>query len=382
VHLALAAADSKEALRRELSDSGFKDIREPHPAVFSYEVESKAPALLPYLAFARQLLLDAHEVSAPSIRAWASLLVGAVAGVLPDQQLWSLHVYPLKQQSTSPRMGARAWHTRARAGQRVLLAKPPAAQDSEERGAPQAGDNRCRLIRDAAMELLHERRRHLARYIREQPLPFDESESLVQLALTSPEHGFLSVALAPQPFRQRHVLSCFRGGHVAPTRDRQAPSRAFGKLVEAEARMGRRISARDSCVDLGASPGSWTYVAARRGAKVTAVDRAELRADLMHDKNVLFRRSDAFQFRPEGPVDWLLCDVIGAAERTAELLLSWVRERWCRHFIVTLKVDDGGSPVVLSHLKRVLPELTSELWLLRLCANKKEVTAFGTIVAP
>jgi 23S rRNA (cytidine2498-2'-O)-methyltransferase len=81
-------------------------------------------------------------------------------------------------------------------------------------------------------------------------------------------------------------------------------------------------------------------------------------------------------------VDWLLCDVIGAAERTSELLLNWVRERWCRHFIVTLKVDDSGSPAVLSHLKRVLPELTSELWLLRLCSNKKEVTAFGTIVAP
>jgi 23S rRNA (cytidine2498-2'-O)-methyltransferase len=369
-------------LRGELSDAGFENIRELQLGVFSYEVESEVLARLPYLAFARQLLPNAREVSAPSIRAWATLLVAAVAGVLPDQQLWSLHVYPFKQPSASTRMGARAWHTRARAGQRVQLPEPPARQSHEVGDAPEAGDNRCRLIRDAAMELLHERRRHLARYIREQPLMFDESESLVQLALTSPERGFISMALAPEPYGQRHVLSCFRGGHVPPARDKQAPSRAFGKLLEAEARLGRRISARDSCVDLGASPGSWTYVAARRGAKVTAVDRADLRADLMHDKNVRFRRGDAFQFRPDGPVDWLLCDVIGAAERTSELLLNWVRERWCRHFVVTLKVDDSGSPAVLSHLKRVLPELTSELWLLRLCSNKKEVTAFGTIVAP
>jgi hypothetical protein len=34
---------------------------------------------------------------------------------------------------------------------------------------------------------------------------------------------------------------------------------------------------------------------------------------------------------------------------------------------------------VLAQLKRELPDLTSELGLLRLCANKKEVRAFGTI---
>ena len=86
-------------------------------------------------------------------------------------------------------------------------------------------------------------------------------------------------------------------------------SRAFAKLAEAELRLGRRIAARDTCVDLGASPGSWTYVAVRRGARVTAVDRADLREDLMQHKNVRFERGDAFRFEPASPVDWLLCDV-------------------------------------------------------------------------
>ena len=47
--------------------------------------------------------------------------------------------------------------------------------------------------------------------------------------------------------------------------------------------------------------------------------------------------------------------------------------------VVTLKVDHTGSGAVLTRLKRELPELTSELDLLRLCSSKKEVCAFGTV---
>ena len=160
--------------------------------------------------------------------------------------------------------------------------------------------------------------------------------------------------------------------------DKQAPSRAFAKLLEAEVRMGRRIAARETCVDLGASPGSWTYVAARRGARVTAVDRSELRDDLMREPRVRFEQGDAFRFAPAAPVDWLLCDVIARAERSAELLSRWLRERWCKHFVVTLKLDDDGSETLLAAVRSDLRTLATEHWLLKLSANKKEVCAFGS----
>ncbi len=247
------------------------------------------------------------------------------------------------------------------------------------RAAPRVGSSRCQLIRETLIELLERRRRHLGRWLRHRDASFFPDESLVQLLLVSPDEGFLSIAPAPAPFQLRHVISCFSGGEVPLATDKEAPSRAFAKLVEAEARMGRRIARGETCVDLGASPGSWTYVAARRGAHVTAVDRAELRGDLMQRANVSFQRGDAFRFRPAAPVDWLLCDVIAAAERSAELLLRWLRERCCQRFIVTLKLDDAHSGEVLAQLKRELPPLTSELWLSRLCANKKEVCAFGAL---
>jgi 23S rRNA (cytidine2498-2'-O)-methyltransferase len=156
-------------------------------------------------------------------------------------------------------------------------------------------------------------------------------------------------------------------------------------LVEAELRLGRAIQAGETCVDLGASPGSWTYVAVSRGARVIAVDRSPLREDMMRSRQVDFRPGDAFRFQPPGPVSWLLCDVITAPERTEELLLEWLRRSWCRHFVVTLKVGKeqmtGGERrglQVLADLKRKLPPLTHELFLTRLCANKREVCAFGS----
>ena len=209
------------------------------------------------------------------------------------------------------------------------------------------------------------------------PRPFTPADSLVQLILTAPEHAFLSGAPTPLPFNQRHLLSPFPGGEIPVASDKAAPSRAFAKLVEAELRLGRGIQSGDTCVDLGAAPGSWTYVAVRRGARVTAVDRSPLRDDLLHDPRVHFQPGDAFRYFPPHPVDWLLCDVIAAPERTATLLVEWLRHRRCRHFIVTLKTRDAAAAGVLERLKRELPPLTSEWFLTRLCANKKEICAFG-----
>lgn len=372
MHLVLAAADSRDPLVRELSHAFPERSRELAPGMFACELEPAEAALLPRLVFARQVLPDARPLNASSIRAWAGLVVDAIAGVLPDDAPWSLHVYPFEAVAAGSRLGARAFHTRSRE-------KQTRAEPKLERSETSALGSRCRMIRESTLELLQKRRRHLARALRPDTGPFFEDESLVQLVLTAPEAGLLSLAPASLPFEQRRVMSFFPGGDAPLAADKHAPSRAFAKLVEAEARLGRRILARETCVDLGASPGSWTYVAVQRGARVTAVDRSELRADLMEHPRVRFEQGDAFRFQPAAPVDWLLCDVIARAERSAELLSRWLRERWCRHFVVTLKLDDAGSEAVLAELKRTLPALSSELWLLRLSANKKEVCAFGAL---
>lgn len=223
MHLVLAAADSRDALQQELQQSLPGSRQEIRPGLFACDFAVPEGDRLPFLVFARQLLPDAKAVRAASIRTWATLLVDAVAGILPDEKTWSLHVVPFKELTADSRMGARAWHSRARAQQ----PRPSSTQE----GAQTIGPQRCRLIREATLEILHKRRRHLLRSLRQHEGIFVEDEALVQLVLLSPEQGFLSVVNAPLPFRQQHVVSCFPAGEVPLAVDKQAPSRAFAKLV-------------------------------------------------------------------------------------------------------------------------------------------------------
>ncbi len=297
---------------------------------------------LPTLAFSRQLFPTAEAVSAASIREWSERLFDSGCGRVPEGQPWRLHVAP-------------------------------------HYGSSGAGANRVRLIHEAFREMLHKKRRHLLRALEEVEAPFCEHTSLVQLLLTAPDAGFLSVTIAPLPWQLRRCVWPFVKGELPVASDKGAPSRAFAKLVEAEQRLGLRICADETCVDLGASPGSWSYVALNRGARVTAVDRSALREDLMTNPRLTFRRSDAFKFTPDAPVDWLLCDVIAAPERSVELILDWVRNRRCRRFVVTIKFKGHGDYAKLEPLKRALPSLCGEFFLMRLCANKNEACAAGTV---
>ena len=296
----------------------------------------------PVLAFARQLLPLAEPVAGASIRDWSERLFTAVSGRLVEGQPWRLHL----------------------------------ATHYGERGA---GENRVRLIGEALGELLRKKRRHLMRGLEEGAAPFGERTSLVQALLTGPDAGFLSVAPAPLPWQWRHSVWPFVKGEVPVASDKAAPSRAFAKLVEAELRLGRRIAAGETCVDLGACPGSWSYVAVNRGARVVAVDRSPLREDLMRDPRVRFEQGDAFKFVPEAPVDWLLCDVIAAPERSVGLVLDWLRGRRCRRLVVTIKFKGHDEYAKLEPLKRALPEFCDDFFLTRLCANKNEVCAGGVV---
>ena len=325
-HLALAS-ELPEGRRRELPGIGW---------LCEHDLTQT-----PLLAFARQTLPQIAEASAVSINAWADRLIDAVAGVLPDDQPWQLHLWP-------------------------------------EYGEGRAGLNRCELIRTAMKERLKKRRRHLLRSLSDDMLPFTPQSSLVQCFLTSPETGWISVSTAPQPFELRGIISPFVRGFIPWAEDKAAPSRAFAKVVESELRLGRQINAGETVVDLGASPGSWSYVALKRGAHVIAIDRSELREDLMRSPHLRFETADAFKYRPPQMVDWLICDVIAAPQRSIDLLLEWLREGRMRHFIVTIKFKGADEYPLLAQLKEEAPPLCADFRLTRLCANKNEVCAFGS----
>jgi 23S rRNA (cytidine2498-2'-O)-methyltransferase len=386
MNLLLAAEDSEAELRSELAQA-FPNLASSltsKPAVYGAllvpaEFEILPHERLPELVFARQLLPHARAVRSESIRDWAWTIAAEVAGALPEEQPWSLHIGPHYGARVIHRIGARAWHSATRRGPGGRRGASPQAGNVENAvSAADAGRHRCDLIRDGVIDRLQKVRRHLLRRLQQVAAPFTPQSSLVQVLLTNPEAGFLSIAHAPVPFEQRHLISPFPKGFLPIASDKSAPSRAFAKLSEALLRFGHPISSGEICVDLGAAPGSWTWFTANRGARVIAVDRALLREDLMGNRMVQFQTGDAFRFAPVGAVDWLLCDVIAPPQRNAGLLLKWLRNGWCRNFVVTLKLQEEPGTDVLPALKSELPPLTREVFVKRLCANKKEVCAFGS----
>lgn len=124
---------------------------------------------------------------------------------------------------------------------------------------------------------------------------------------------------------------------------REAPSRSTLKLAEAileilseeeraQLRPGRRA------VDLGASPGGWTWQLANRGMKVTAVDNGPIDSALMESGLVEHLRADGFTFRPRHPVDWLVCDMVEKPARIVDLVARWFERGDCRAAIFNLKL--------------------------------------------
>ena len=122
--------------------------------------------------------------------------------------------------------------------------------------------------------------------------------------------------------------SPFANGEVAFVEDRTGPpNRAYLKLWEALVRLGRWPVPGERCLDLGASPGGWTYVLARLGADVIAVDKAPLDPRVAAMAGVEWRGESAFALEPAsvGPVDWLFSDIVCYPARLLRLVETLAR---------------------------------------------------------
>jgi 23S rRNA (cytidine2498-2'-O)-methyltransferase len=123
-----------------------------------------------------------------------------------------------------------------------------------------------------------------------------------------------------------------------------APSRSTLKLAEAlmqfiaAGEQTRRLAPGMTAVDLGASPGGWTWQLVQRGLSVIAVDNGDIDARLLETGQVKHRRDDGFHFRPAQPVDWLVCDMVESPARIARLAAQWIAAAWCREAIFNLKL--------------------------------------------
>ena len=125
---------------------------------------------------------------------------------------------------------------------------------------------------------------------------------------------------------------------------RQAPSRSTLKLEEAwhhfipREQWDERLAPGMTAVDLGASPGGWTWQLVNRDIEVIAVDNGPMNEELLESGLVGHYRADGFAFRPKRPVNWMVCDIVEKPAKNAALLETWIGEGLCREAVVNLKL--------------------------------------------
>ncbi|MFW2374790.1 MAG: 23S rRNA (cytidine(2498)-2'-O)-methyltransferase RlmM [Gammaproteobacteria bacterium] len=125
---------------------------------------------------------------------------------------------------------------------------------------------------------------------------------------------------------------------------KNAPSRSTLKLEEAfktmldESEQLRYLQNGMSAVDLGASPGGWTWQLVQRSMMVVAIDNGPMDQALMDSGQVQHIKADGFKYRPEKPVDWLVCDMVERPLHISRMISRWLVEGHCRHTAFNLKL--------------------------------------------
>ncbi|HKU36531.1 MAG TPA: 23S rRNA (cytidine(2498)-2'-O)-methyltransferase RlmM, partial [Polyangiales bacterium] len=260
------------------------------------------------LTFARQgfevraLLHEADE------QRLADALALAAAPELRGER-YALHVF-VPDSTPGNRLAQAAERVAQRLGQQLLAAGPGAAVDSAS------------LRRDTA--------------------------TLLQVCVFGPDRAALGVVPSDQ------ALSIWPGGRARMRLSSDRPSRAARKLEEALAWLGTGPGAGETCVDLGAAPGGWSWLLLQRRASVIAVDPARLEPALLEQRRLRHVQASAFDWQPETPVDWLFCDMAWRPLEVAQMLGRWARRRQTRMLVTNFKLPMKRKAEMVARLREVL----------------------------
>ncbi len=166
--------------------------------------------------------------------------------------------------------------------------------------------------------------------------------------------------------------SPFPNGEVQFVEDKMAPpNRAYLKLWEALTLLGRYPGPGERCLDLGSSPGGWTWVLQSLGVRVVSVDKAPLAPAIAELPRVEFRQTSAFALVPAevGQVDWLFSDVVCYPARLFALVERWLESGLARNLVCTLKFQGATDHTTISRFAAI-----PGARLMHLHHNKHELT--------
>ena len=169
--------------------------------------------------------------------------------------------------------------------------------------------------------------------------------------------------------------------------DELAPSRSYLKVEEAYIVLGREPATGETVCDLGAAPGGWSYSAAKRGARVVAIDNGPLKGGALGHPQIAHLCADAFKFLPRAgeTFDWLFCDLLEEPHHVLQHIVTpWLTHGWCRRFVVNLKFGRVDAVALLRELRAPDSPFTQHAPGTRICHlyhDREEFTVVGEVSA-
>ncbi len=240
---------------------------------------------------------------------------------------------------------------------------------------------RATLLADAFLERMQTfRKRAMTRHQDWLATQRRRDAIVIQGVMTARNVVWLSVA-RPTRLPDGRFIPCV--GPDPTTRiphDATAPCRSYYKLEEALLEAGMAPRPSETCVDLGAAPGGWTWSALRRGARVIAVDAADLAPAIADHPNCDHRRDNGYAFMPARRVDWLFCDMIVRPMATLGLLERWLAASACRRFVVNVKFrGKDPSTIVVAARELAVRFSLARFAIFHLVHDRNEITLFGSV---
>ncbi len=152
------------------------------------------------------------------------------------------------------------------------------------------------------------------------------------------------------------------------------PNRAYLKLWEAITLLDKQPQKGESALDLGASPGGWTYVMQSLGTTITGVDKALLDPKIAALPSVHFLQQSAFALDPatlDQTYDWVLSDIACYPDKAYALIMKWITSGKAKQMIFTIKLQGKVDLNIIKQFQAIPDSRTINLFY-----NKHEVTFF------
>jgi 23S rRNA (cytidine2498-2'-O)-methyltransferase len=108
-------------------------------------------------------------------------------------------------------------------------------------------------------------------------------------------------------------------------------------------------------VDLGSSPGGWSWVLSELKLDIVSVDKAPLAPNIAKIKNIEFLQESAFGLDPKKMplAQWLFSDIICYPERLLDLVKNWMQKSNVTNFVCTIKFQGEADFAVIDEFLKI-----------------------------